>query len=293
MIRAWASLWRKISLSLRMGLFIFCASLLAIHASALEPVGGTGLSSWTSWGAAAFAGLVVALWTRPLEAVVEAAHRLVAGEDVSLPEDRDENRLRFLARAVDELGSQFDESRRELEARNCELERANEVLEQLSITDGLTRLHNHRHFQDRYLSETRRSSRTGHPLCLVLIDIDDFKRLNDDYGHSAGDHVLAGVAMAMNEQVRETDYLARYGGEEFAMLLPETTLEGAVRLAEKLRFAVAAARFDVADSADPVGVTISLGVALFENSPDATFDAADRALYEAKASGKDCVISAS
>ncbi|MCP5059459.1 MAG: GGDEF domain-containing protein [bacterium] len=293
MFRAWASLWRRISLSLRMGVFIFCASLLAIHASALEPLGGTGLSGWSAWGAAALAGLVVALWTRPLEAVIEAAHRLVAGEDVSVPEDRDEGRLRFLARAIDELGSQFDQSRRELEARNRELRRANEVLEQLSITDGLTRLHNHRHFQDRYLSETRRSDRTGHPLCLVLIDIDDFKRLNDDYGHSAGDHVLAGVAVAMNEQVRETDFLARYGGEEFAMLLPETTLDGAVQLAEKLRLAVAAARFELADSAEPVGVTVSLGVALFENSPDATFNAADRALYEAKASGKDCVVTAS
>ncbi|MBW2244521.1 MAG: GGDEF domain-containing protein [Deltaproteobacteria bacterium] len=289
MIRAWAGLWRRLSLSLRMGLFIFCVSLLGIQAGVLS----AELSSWAPWGAAALAGVVATLWTRPLEAVVEAAHRLVAGGDVSLLKDRNESELRFLARAVDELGAQLDQSRRELEARNHELERANEVLEQLSITDGLTRLHNHRHFQDRYLSETRRSDRTGHPLCLVLIDIDDFKRLNDDYGHSAGDKVLAGVAMAMNEQVRETDYLARYGGEEFAMLLPEATLEGAVQLAEKLRFAVAAARFEVADGADPVGVTVSLGVALFAHSPDATFDAADRALYEAKASGKDCVITAS
>ncbi|MCP5071115.1 MAG: GGDEF domain-containing protein, partial [bacterium] len=292
MIRVWARLWRRLTLSIRLGLFIFCICLFGIQVGSLDLALGSGLEGWTAWAAAALAGLVSTLWTRPIEAVVEAAHHLVAGEDVSLLEDRDESELRFLARAVDELGTQLDESRRELVARNHQLEQANEVLEQLSITDGLTRLHNHRHFQDHYLSETRRSDRTGHPLCLVLIDIDDFKRLNDDFGHSVGDRVLSGVAMVMNEQVRETDYLARYGGEEFAMLLPETTLEGAIQLAEKLRFAVAAARFDIPGAADPVRVTVSLGVALFSNSPDETFNAADRALYDAKASGKDCVVSA-
>lgn len=292
MTRLWARLWRGLSLSLRLGLFVFFISLFGMKAGAMGGVFGPGMESWVAWAAAAFAGLVAIAWTRPIEAVVEATHRLVAGEDVSLLEDRDESELRFLARAVDELGARLDQNRLDLESRNHELEQANQVLEQLSITDGLTRLHNHRHFQDRYLSETRRSDRTGHPLCLVLIDIDDFKSLNDDFGHSVGDKVLSGVAAVMNEQVRETDYLARYGGEEFAMLLPETTLEGAARLSEKLRFAVARARFDVSGADRPVGVTISLGVALFTNSPAETFDAADRALYEAKASGKDCVVTA-
>ncbi len=285
----WANLRQRPNLSLRLGLFTLAACLLTMGAGAMEPVLGW---EYAGWMVAAVAGAGAALWARPLQAVLDAAHRLVAGEDVTVPDDWSEGELRFLARAVQELGRKLDQSRRDLEARNHELERANDVLEQLSITDGLTRLHNHRHFQDRYHSEARRSERTAQPLCLVLIDIDDFKRLNDVHGHSAGDKVLAGVAEVMNAQVRETDYLARYGGEEFAMLLPETDLTGTMQLIEKLRFAVAEARFDVGGAEAPIGVTVSAGVAIFSGDADEAFDAADRALYEAKAGGKDCVVAA-
>jgi diguanylate cyclase (GGDEF)-like protein len=277
------------SLSLRLASFIFAVCCLVL-------VGGDalaiGLPGWAIPLAAGVAGVVAYLWTRPLEAVVDAAHRLVAGEDVTLFEDRDESELRFLGRALDEIADQLAVSRRQLQERNHELERANEVLEQLSITDGLTRLHNHRHFQDRYQSEARRADRTGHPLCLVLIDIDDFKSLNDEFGHSVGDRVLASVARVMNDQIRDTDYLARYGGEEFAMPLPETTLEGGMALAEKLRLAVASTPIEVPGGPDrTTQVTVSLGVTLFDGDADRSFDAADRALYQAKADGKDCVVS--
>jgi diguanylate cyclase (GGDEF)-like protein len=214
--------------------------------------------------------------------------------------------LRPAARAFDELSRRLGESRRELEeqraaiqeanrrllAQNEALRRANEVLSQLSVTDGLTRLHNHRHFQDQFVREAKRAERTGQPLALALVDIDDFKRLNDQLGHAAGDAVLQGVARLMAEELRDSDFLSRYGGEEFALLAPQTDLAGATALAEKLRTNISEARLPVVGPQGRVVVTVSVGVALYDGSTAATFEAADRALYQAKASGKDCVVSA-
>ena len=214
--------------------------------------------------------------------------------------------LRPTARAFDDLSDRLDESRRELEdqqreiedankrlrAQNDALRRANEVLAQLSLTDGLTRLHNHRHFQDQFAREAKRADRTGQPLALALVDIDDFKRLNDELGHAAGDAVLQGVARLMSDELRETDFLSRYGGEEFALLATQTDLAGATALAEKLRTKISSAELAVVGPRGRVTVTVSIGVALYDGATTSTFDAADRALYEAKGAGKDCVISA-
>ena len=214
--------------------------------------------------------------------------------------------LRPTARAFDDLSDRLDESRRELEdqqreiedanrrlrAQNDALRRANEVLAQLSLTDGLTRLHNHRHFQDQFAREAKRADRTGQPLALALVDIDDFKRLNDELGHAAGDAVLQGVARLMADELRETDFLSRYGGEEFALLATQTDLAGATALAEKLRTKIANADLPVVGPRGRVSVTVSVGVALYDGATTSTFDSADRALYEAKGAGKDCVIAA-
>ena len=207
-------------------------------------------------------------------------------------EKADADEIEELARSFNEMAERLEQGRLELEDRNRELLQANEVLEQLSITDGLTKLHNPRHFQDQFHREAKRVERTDADLCLVLLDIDDFKKLNDRLGHSAGDRVLEAVAQLMNDQIRETDYLARYGGEEFAMLLPDTDVAGAVALAEKARVAVAGLEVPVLGSEGWVQVTVSVGVASFRESTGVTFDAADRALYEAKAGGKDCVVAA-
>jgi diguanylate cyclase (GGDEF)-like protein len=198
----------------------------------------------------------------------------------------------MLARSFNDMAGQLEAQRRALEDRNHELLRANEVLEQLSITDGLTHLHNHRHFHDQFAREVKRADRSGQPLCLLLIDIDDFKALNDRHGHAAGDAVLAATAQLINDQVRESDYLARYGGEEFAMLLPQTDLDGAVALAEKIRVVLAEHAFTLPSGEHTVGLTVSIGVARHAVTADETFDAADRALYDAKAAGKDCVVAA-
>jgi len=230
----------------------------------------------------------------PVVALAQGARRLAAGEAgvrVDTAHARDE--ILSLAHSFNEMAERLDHNRHELENRNQELVRTNEVLEQLSITDGLTHIHNHRHFQDQLLQEARRAERTGTSLALVLLDIDDFKKLNDRMGHSAGDRVLEAVAEIMNCEIRETDYLARYGGEEFAMLLPNTDREGALALAEKVRLAISQSEIPVVSPDGRARITVSVGVAMLGKSTSLTFEAADRALYEAKASGKDCVHAAS
>jgi len=228
---------------------------------------------------------------RPLDELAEGARRLAAGESgVRVKLQSVHGEVEMLARSFNDMAGQLEEQRRVLEDRNLELLRANEVLEQLSITDGLTHLHNHRHFHDQFAREVKRADRNSQPLCLMLIDIDDFKVLNDSYGHAAGDMVLAVAAQLMNSQVRESDYLARYGGEEFAMLLPQTPIDGAVALAEKIRGVLSEHAFSLPETGEQLRVTVSIGVAQHSASADDTFDSADRALYEAKGAGKDCVI---
>jgi len=209
--------------------------------------------------------------------------------------------LRELRWRVRRQQQELEQKQREIELANArlrdqneELRRANEVLAQLSITDELTRLHNHRYFRDALPREMKRSLRSGQPLALVLFDVDDFKQLNDRYGHAVGDAVLCRVAEVMHSEVRASDVLARYGGEEFVLLAPNTSLSGALALAEKIRLAVGRARFRVIDLDGPaqITVTVSAGAAAFQGDDKALFNDADRALYRAKAAGKDCVVTA-
>jgi diguanylate cyclase (GGDEF)-like protein len=186
--------------------------------------------------------------------------------------------------------SEIQEANRKLQAQNDELQRANEILEQLSITDGLTKLHNHRFFQEHLSREIKRVERSGEPLSLLLLDIDDFKQLNDHFGHVAGDELLVGLAQVLNQSIRDSDLIARYGGEEFAVLAANTDLAGAVNLGEKVRTAVGEAAFIVGDSMRPTRMTISIGVAQYRGSRKQLLRRADRALYRAKDEGKDCVI---
>jgi len=234
----------------------------------------------------------LAVWRlKPLLDLAEGSRRLAAGEaSVRVPETHAVGEVRALAHSFNHMAQRLDESYHELERRHRELTRANEVLEQLSATDGLTQLYNHRHFQAQFSREAKRAERTGGPLCLVLVDVDDFKLLNDRLGHSAGDRVLQEIARAMSGQIRQTDYLARYGGEEFVLLLPQTGVEGGIALAEKVRGAIEALEVPVIGPEGRVQITVSIGLALYARGPEATFDSADRALYEAKAAGKNRVV---
>lgn len=238
----------------------------------------------------------------PIAQLSQIARRVSRGEldvDLDLPQFHRNDEIGVLARTFEQMllrlrtnQREIERSNAELRERNAELRRANEVLEQLSITDGLTKLHNHRHFQDLLAREARRSDRTGEPLSLMLVDLDDFKRLNDRYGHAAGDQVLARVALILNERVRETDVLARYGGEEFVVLSPSTDLTGARILAEKIRLAIEQSGFAVDELPTPLLVSVSIGVALYDGSAKRLFREADAALYRAKALGKNCVVAA-
>ena len=171
--------------------------------------------------------------------------------------------------------------------------RLHRLVERQANTDGLTELPNRRHFEEALESEISRAERFGGSLALILADLDDFKQVNDRYGHQAGDDVLQTFADILRTTVREIDLPARYGGEEFAVLLPQTDLEGAHELAERLRRALAA-RPMATHPGGLVAVTASFGVAAFPDAPTpaALFASADEALYRAKRAGKNCVVSA-
>ncbi len=158
-------------------------------------------------------------------------------------------------------------------------------------TDSLTALANRRSFDEELALEWRRCERIGGTLSLILVDIDNFKQVNDTHGHQVGDAVLRKVGEVLGGRVRQLDFAARYGGEEFAVLLPETDVEGARTLAERLREDVVGAHVSL-PSGDDLGVTASFGVA-DKNGFDRAEDmiaAADRALYDAKNRGKNRVI---
>ncbi len=168
--------------------------------------------------------------------------------------------------------------------------RLHRVVEQQAISDGLTGLANRRQFYEVLGREYERAQRFGQPLALILLDIDDFKQINDSRGHLAGDAVLHGVAATLSGLIREIDLAARYGGEEFAVLLPQTSLEGAGKLAERLRAEIQARRIPFGDQ--PIsGVTASFGVAAGpqEGGQLALVESADSALYQAKREGKNTV----
>jgi diguanylate cyclase (GGDEF)-like protein len=168
-----------------------------------------------------------------------------------------------------------------------------EQSQELAVTDGLTGLFNHREFQLRLGNEIERNQRYGHPFSLLLIDIDCFKQVNDQHGHLAGDAVLKVLAEAIKGSIRTIDIASRYGGEEFAVILPETSLAGALVVAEQIRGHVAGLRIP-APLGQPLSRTVSVGVATAPedaNRREQLIDAADKALYLAKFTGRDRVRS--
>lgn len=167
-------------------------------------------------------------------------------------------------------------------------------LERLSVTDRLTELYNHGYFEQRLEEEFHRSARFGHPMSLIMLDIDDFKAFNDTYGHPQGDVVLRAVSAIIQENLRDMDLAARYGGEEFVIVLPETDIEGALAVAERIR-ADAAARQFTPEGHGNVRRTVSVGVATFPThagSAARLLESADAAMYSAKRAGKNRVVAA-
>jgi two-component system, cell cycle response regulator len=168
-------------------------------------------------------------------------------------------------------------------------------LEKLSVTDGLTGLFNHRHFQERLADEFRRAQRYADPVSLIMLDLDHFKEVNDKYGHPFGDRVLRETAQLIRSSIRDPDICSRYGGEEFSIILPKTHLQGALAVSERIFHALRAKTYAVEDGAPPAAlrVTASIGVAFYPSkdvtSPELLVKFADEALYRAKREGRDTI----
>jgi diguanylate cyclase (GGDEF)-like protein len=170
-----------------------------------------------------------------------------------------------------------------------------ELVSRQAVTDELTGLSNPRRFRELISKEDERAHRFGHDLSLLILDIDDFKQVNDTYGHLKGDDVLRMVGRVLDQESRGIDEPARYGGEEFAVALPETGLAGAVELGERIRSRIESESVPGVDGGGSLRVTASIGAASMPVSADGARDliaAADAALYEAKRAGKNRVVTA-
>lgn len=184
------------------------------------------------------------------------------------------------------LGQIVSSLRAKLFASRKELAQAMERLQALATTDELTRLPNRRRMQDLLQEEARRQKRLGHQVCLALIDLDHFKRINDQHGHPAGDQVLQTFARAARQVFREVDTIGRWGGEEFLLVLPDSETHEAVHALERLRLQLAG--MDVLPGVANLRITFSAGVAAHpaQHTVEHTIDLADRALYAAKSAGR-------
>lgn len=238
--------------------------------------------------------------SRPVEQLAEAVHSIEKGErDPVYPGGSQMWEIERLSQSIQSMTGmllQQEQSLKRLNAsleaqvieRTAELSAANLELAKQASRDGLTGIFNRQHFDERLLECFRTCQRNGRGFALLLIDVDHFKRVNDTYGHLAGDEVLRQVARLLMQTVRSNDFVARYGGEEFVILLPETTnVDEAQVVAEKIGQAVAATTFAEAGT-----LTVSLGLSVADASDASSqeiVERADQALYEAKAQGRNRV----
>ncbi len=164
---------------------------------------------------------------------------------------------------------------------------------ELAVTDPLTGLHNRRYMTGQLKALVARAVKGGEPVSALLVDIDHFKKINDSYGHPAGDEVLREFALRLATSVRAVDVLCRYGGEEFVVVMPDTKMEDAHRIAERIRLHVSGSPFRIAGGSEILNATISIGVATTrttEDTPESLLQRADDALYQAKAGGRNRVV---
>ena len=166
-----------------------------------------------------------------------------------------------------------------------------EELSELVSTDALTGLYNFRHFKIVLQAEMDRSKRSGIPTSMVLVDIDHFKTVNDNHGHEAGNLALKHLAEILRGEVRTTDIVCRYGGEEFAIIFPETHLNLAVKVADRIREHIASQSLQIGDQ--EITLTVSMGASVYMKTSVLDLvdfvDSVDKYLYEAKQSGRNCI----
>ncbi|MCS6950330.1 MAG: GGDEF domain-containing protein [bacterium] len=198
--------------------------------------------------------------------------------------------LRLFVESFNLMANQLEQYALMQKQQQQDLQQRNELLERLSVTDPLTQVGNHRAFQEHLHAQISLACRKGLPLCLMLIDVDHFKQYNDTYGHLQGDAVLREVARLLTENTRTYDFVARYGGEEFAVILPDTAIETARQVAERVRRVIESQPFPKRQ------MTVSIGIASWRAGVDASrlIQEADQALYRAKRGGRNrvCVAEA-
>ncbi len=202
-------------------------------------------------------------------------------------------RLGLMNLDFDQMNKELIKAKMELENLTVELKEKNAILDNLANIDGLTEIYNHRYFQNSLDNEISRSLRNETEISLLLIDIDFFKKFNDTYGHQVGDFVLKAFSATLKGEIRKYDTLARYGGEEFTVILPDTSREEAMTVAEKLRSVVDDTNYD--DGREKYHITASFGVATSRPLTTDNFNKsdfinqADAALYDAKEAGRNRV----
>jgi diguanylate cyclase (GGDEF)-like protein len=228
---------------------------------------------------------------RPLDRLARGAADVAAGDlSLELPViSRGE--VGYLTEAFNNMVARLRQGQEELAAINGILTEKNKELEVLSVTDGLTGLHNRKYFMEALNNELVRARRHNHPFVVMMMDTDHFKKYNDTFGHPAGDALLKKIGEIFRESLRAIDYASRYGGDEFIVLLPEAGKEESLAVAERIRRKVAAA-VEKNDSGE-IPVTISIGVAAFPehgDTPEAIIGSADGALYRAKRNGRNQVV---
>lgn len=225
----------------------------------------------------AFASYVLAHHIiKPLRKLRDGILRIGAGDLSTRIDLQVENELGELARGINAMADSLVSDQ--------------VALEQLAIRDSLTDLYNRREFERLLVEELHRAARYYHPLSLLLIDIDRFKQINDGFGHRAGDQALRMVSAAIRDISRKGDIVGRYGGDELAVLMPETPIDDAVVVAERIR-ALASQQL-TANDGSKIDITLSIGVANTDGditSSEKLIDAADQAMYVAKAEGRNCV----
>ncbi len=216
---------------------------------------------------------------RNVRALLRAADRVRAG-DLNA-----RTGVRYSGEELGQLAQAFDDMANALQQRE-------QKLHEQAISDPLTGLYNRRYLSEVLPRELLRARRSGMPVAMILIDIDHFKRINDSFGHKAGDIALTAIGALLKSKVRGSDIACRFGGEEFALVLPETDVDVAERRAEDLRVAIGS--LDLTYMEKPIGgITASLGIALFPHhseDTDSLLRAADEALYAAKGAGRNQVV---
>lgn len=234
---------------------------------------------------------------RPLRELVQKAKQISSGDYSALANTKGDDEVSQLAHSFNDMAKEIRSHTDDLESRVAkrteELEKANEEIRQLSITDPLTGCFNRRYMDQHLALSLEQAKRYRRNLSIAICDIDHFKNVNDQWGHLAGDRVLAEVGQALRNSLRESDWIARYGGEEFLVVVPETEGSDAKALMDKVRGILE--EMQIPFNGNPLRITASFGLASLENEKDESVadlvGRADACLYEAKKTGRNRVVS--